>query len=297
MGILTEKTTAARYAHNSLEIRPLAPAIGAEITGVDLERGVDDQTFAAIYRAFIDHQVIFFRDQRLSAEQHRNLALRFGTPAFSRKLKMYEGYQDVSLLENDGTKTAIGAMWHTDNTDFENPPMASLLYSEISPALGGDTIWASMYAAYDALSTPMKVYLDGLNALHDNSVIKQLYAAEQTLRGDGIVVGEPIEHPTVRVHPVTGRKALYVNAAYTRAIVGVPPAESRHVLNYLFEHLTRPEFQVRFRWTAGSLAIWDNRCSQHYALDDYSELRRMRRVQVEGDRPRGVAASNQASRH
>ncbi|MEO8557767.1 MAG: TauD/TfdA family dioxygenase [Rhodospirillales bacterium] len=287
MSILNDKATTASYAHNSIEIRPLAPAIGAEITGVDLELGVDDQTFAVIHRAFIDHQVIFFRDQRLSSEQHRNLAIRFGKPAFSRKLKMYDGYEDVSLLENDGSKTAIGAMWHTDNTDYESPPMASLLYSEISPAVGGDTIWASMYAAYDALSAPMKIYLDGLTALHDNSMVKQLYAADQTLRSDGVAVGEPTEHPVIRVHPVTGRKAIYVNTTYTKVIVGIPAAESRHILSYLFEHLTRPEFQVRFRWTAGSLAIWDNRCSQHYALDDYSELRRMRRVQVEGDRPAG----------
>jgi taurine dioxygenase len=294
MSILAEKKTTARYAHNSIEIRPLAPAIGAEITGVDLQHGVDDQTFAAIHRAFIDHQVIFFRDQRLSAEQHRNLAMRFGKPAFSKKLKMYEGYQDVSLLENDGSKTAIGAMWHTDNTDFERPPMASLLYSEVSPAVGGDTIWASMYAAYEALSAPMKVYLDQLTALHDNSLIKQLYAAEGTLRSEGVAVDAPTHHPVIRVHPESGRKALYVNAAYTRAIVGVPATESRHILNLLFEHLTRPEYQVRFRWTAGSLAIWDNRCSQHYALDDYSELRRMRRVQVEGDRPVGPAGIPQA---
>jgi taurine dioxygenase len=207
---------------------------------------------------------------------------------------MYEGYQDVSLLENDGSKTAIGAMWHTDNTDFERPPMASLLYSEVSPAVGGDTIWASMYAAYDALSAPMKAYLDRLTALHDNSIVKQLYAAEGTLRSEGVAVDAPIEHPVIRIHPESGRKALYVNSAYTRAIVGVPAMESRHILNFLFEHLTRPEYQVRFRWTAGSLAIWDNRCSQHYALDDYSELRRMRRVQVEGDRPAGPAGTPQA---
>lgn len=287
MSILTGKAALGRYAHNSIEIQPLTPAIGAEIFGVDLGQGIDDKTFDVINQAFLDHQVIFFRNQKLSAEQHRNLALRFGTPAFSKKLKMYDGYQDVSLLENDGSKTAIGAMWHTDNTDFVEPPMASLLYSEISPAVGGDTIWASMYAAYDALSEAMKAYLDGMTALHDNSIIKQLYAAEGTLRNEGVMVNEPTEHPVIRVHPQTGRKALYVNPSYTRTILGIPATESRHILNYLFEHLTRPEYQVRFRWTAGSLAIWDNRCSQHYALDDYSELRRMRRVQVEGDRPVG----------
>lgn len=285
MSILTGKTASNQYAHNSIEIRPLTPAIGAEIAGVDLSQSVDDPTFAVIHRAFIDHQVIFFRDQRLSAEQHRNLALRFGKPSLSRKLKMYDGYDDVSLLENDGSKTAIGALWHTDNTDYENPPLASLLYSEVSPAVGGDTIWASMYAAYDALSTSMKTYLEGLTALHDNSIVKQLYAAEKSLRSEGVVVKEAVEHPVVHVHPVTRRKALFVNSAYTRAIADVPTNESRHILNMLFEHVMRPEFQVRFRWTQGSLAIWDNRCTQHYALDDYGNLRRMRRVQIEGDRP------------
>lgn len=270
---------------DALAVRPLTPVIGAEILDVDLSRGVDDALFAAIHDVFLQWQVIFFRGQTLTTEQHRDLALRFGTPAYSKKLKMYDGYEDVSLLENDGSKKAIGALWHTDNTDWRCPPLGSLLYAEIVPSVGGDTMWASMYAAYDALSESMKSYLAGLTALHDNSLVRKLYAADGTLRDEGVVVDKAVVHPVIRTHPVTGRKAIFVNSGYTQSIIGVPEVESRAILQSLFEHLARPEFQCRFRWEPGSLAIWDNRCTQHYALDDYSELRRMRRVQIDGDAP------------
>ncbi|MDF3072473.1 MAG: hypothetical protein K0S54_140 [Alphaproteobacteria bacterium] len=285
MGIHATTSLALRPQTRALAIRPLTPVIGAEILDVDLSRGVDDALFAAIEETFLTWQVIFFRDQKLSTEQHRDLALRFGTPAYSKKLKMYDGYEDVSLLENDGSKKAIGALWHADNTDYERPPLGSLLYAEIVPSVGGDTMWASMYAAYDGLSEAMKSYLSGLKAMHDNSLVRKLYAADGTLRNEGVVVDKAVMHPVIRTHPVTGRKLIFVNSGYTQSIVGVPEVESRSILQGLFEHLGRPEFQCRFRWEAGSLAIWDNRCTQHYALDDYSELRRMRRVQIDGDAP------------
>jgi taurine dioxygenase len=268
-----------------LRIEPLSAAIGAEIHGVDLARGVDDGLFEAIHTALMAYQVVFFRDQTITAAQQLALATRFGEPAYSKKLKMYDGYDNVSLLENDGSKIAVGAVWHTDNTDYETPPWGSLLFAEVIPAIGGDTVWASMTAAYEGLSEGMKTHLDGLSALHDNSNIRRLYAGSGTLRDEGVVVDEPAEHPVVRTHPVTGCKGLFVNAGYTQRIAGVPEVESRHILAMLLEHATKPEFQVRFKWRPGSLAIWDNRCTQHYALDDYSELRRMRRVQVVGDRP------------
>lgn len=285
MGILTASSVITPDASESLRARPLTPCIGAEMQDVDLSRGIDDALFATIHNAFLKYQVIFFRDQNLTTVQHRNLALRFGTPALSKKLKTYDGYEDVSLLENDGSKKAIGALWHADNTDYECPPLGSLLYAEIVPPVGGDTMWASMYAAYDALSDSMKTYLANLSALHDNSIVRKLYAADQSLRSEGVVVDKAVRHPVIRTHPVTGRKLIFVNSGYTQAIAGVPEVESRSILQALFEHIGKPEFQVRFRWERGSMAIWDNRCTQHYALDDYSELRRMRRVQVDGDAP------------
>lgn len=285
MSILSASSLVTRDAAASIRVKPLTPGIGAEILDVDLSHGVDDVLFAALHRAFLDYQVIFFRDQDLTTEQHRDLALRFGTPALSKKLKTYDGYEDVSLLENDGSKKAIGALWHADNTDYECPPLGSLLYAEIVPPVGGDTMWASMYAAYDALSASMKAYLEGLSALHDNSLVRKLYAADQSLRSEGIVVEKAVRHPVVRTHPETGRKLIFVNSGYTQAIAGVSDIESRSILQALFEHIAKPEFQVRFRWERGSMAIWDNRCTQHYALDDYVELRRMRRVQIDGDMP------------
>ncbi len=285
MGILAASSLVKHDAVAPIRVRPLTPGIGAEILDVDLSRAVDDALFEAIHAAFLKYQVIFFRDQELTTKQHRDLALRFGKPALSKKLKIYDGYEDVSLLENDGSKKAIGALWHADNTDYESPPLGSLLYAEIVPPVGGDTMWASMYAAYDALSASMKAYLTGLSALHDNSIVRKLYAADQSLRSEGIVVDKAVRHPVVRTHPETGRKLIFVNSGYTQAIADIPEVESRSILQALFEHIGKPEFQVRFRWERGSLAIWDNRCTQHYALDDYSELRRMRRVQIDGDAP------------
>ena len=274
---------AVQVNESPCRVEPLAPAIGAQIHGIDLSRPVDDAAFAAIHDALMTHQVVFFRDQALDVDGHVALARRFGTPLTSKKLKLYgDKYDSLSLLENDGTKIAVGSVWHTDNTDFECPPMGALLYCEIAPSVGGDTIWTSMYAAYDALADATKAYLDGLRALHDNSNVRRRYAGQGLLRDDGLAVPPPVEHPVVHRHPVTGRKALFVNANYTTRIVGVSDGESQHLLQMLFEHVKRPEFQVRFRWQARSLAIWDNRCTQHYAIDDYRELRRMRRVQIGG---------------
>lgn len=271
---------------NSIRVEQLAPAIGAEITGIDLAAEIDDATFSRIHDALMAHQVIFFRDQTFNPEQHMALAERFGKPLYSKKLKHYgDKYDSMSLLENDGSKVAVGSIWHADNTDFEEPPMGSLLFCEVAPRVGGDTIWASMYAAYEALSEPTRNFLDGLSALHDNSNVQRRYAGKDILKMDGTDVAMPAEHPVVHRHPVTGRKALFVNSNYTQRIVGMSDIESRHILQMLYEHCQRPEFQVRFRWHSGSLAIWDNRCTQHHALDDYNELRRMRRVQLAGSKP------------
>ncbi|MGE0153795.1 MAG: TauD/TfdA dioxygenase family protein [Reyranellaceae bacterium] len=266
-------------------VEKIAPAIGAEIHGLDLGQREDEDTFKFLHDALMEHQVIFLRDQTLDPDRHMRLAQRFGTPLYSKKLKMYgDKYDSLSLLENDGTKIAVGSVWHTDNTDYEEPPMGSLLYCEVAPRVGGDTIWASMYAAYDALAANTKAYIDGLTALHDNSNVRRRYGGQNILSSAAMEVPPPVEHPVVVRHPVTGRKALYVNSNYTVRLKDVSDTESQYVLQMLYDHVKKPEFQVRFRWRAKSLAIWDNRCTQHYALDDYKELRRMRRVQIAGSR-------------
>lgn len=279
----------ARRIAAGVEIRRLAPALGAEIHGIDLGAGVDDATFAVIHAALMEHQVIFFRDQDLPVERQLELARRFGPPTYSKKLPKYDGHDDVSLIQSDGSKVNVGGRWHTDNTDFVAPPMGAVLYAEETPSVGGDTLFASMYAAYEALSPGLRAHLDGLVAQHDNSLTVLRFADTGNVTAGGLEVAQPVEHPVVRVHPVTGRRALYVNSSYTRRIVGVPDVESRHLLAMLMEHVMTPEFQVRFQWRPGSVAIWDNRCTQHYAPNDYRERRRMRRVQIDGDVPRGVA--------
>lgn len=265
-------------------IQRLAPMIGAEIKGVDLAESMNEDVFAAVHAALMEHQVIFFRDQRISDDQQVELAKRFGTPLASRKLRTYgDKYDCLSLLENDGSKIAIGSVWHTDNTDYEQPPMGSLLYCEIAPEVGGDTLWASMYAAYEALAPATQAYLETLSAAHDNANVARRYAGHGGVKMEGL--SSSAVHPLVHRHPVTGRKALFFNSNYTRSIVGLSDIESKHLMAMLSEHVQRPEFHVRFQWRPGSLAIWDNRCTQHHALDDYNTMRRMRRVQLAGHRP------------
>ena len=279
----------ALAASSGIEVHRLSPALGAELHGIDLGAGVDDATFAVIHAALMEHQVIFFRDQDMSVDRHLELSRRFGSPTYSKKLPKYDNYDHVSLIESDGSKVNVGGRWHTDNTDFAAPPMGAVLYAEETPQIGGDTLFANMYAAYDALSPGLRTYLDSLVAQHDNSLTVLRFAGTGNVSAGGLEVGPPVEHPVIRVHPVTGRRALYVNSSYTRRILGVPDVESRHVLAMLMEHVMNPEFQLRFQWKPRSVAIWDNRCTQHFAPNDYRERRRMRRVQIDGDVPRHVS--------
>jgi taurine dioxygenase len=268
-------------------VRPLSGALGAELEGVDLA-DLDDAGFAELRAAFLAHQVLFFRDQDLSREQHKAFGRRFGrlhVHPFLRPLEG-EGHPEIVVLESDAERPYVAAGWHSDVTFAAEPPLGSVLRCVEAPAFGGDTLWASMYAAFEALSDAMQGLLSALVAVHDTS---RTFSRE----GYGSHVGGTrdretlrAEHPVVRTHPETGRKALFVNPAFTRGIRGMKPRESEALLGFLFRHVETPDFQCRFRWQKGSVALWDNRCTQHRVLaDNLAAYRRMERVTIEGDRP------------
>ncbi len=276
-----------------IDVRPLTGAIGAEISGVNLGRPLDNCAIKEILTAFHAHQVIVLRDQELDVEQTAAFASIFGVPQGSKKLPQYDpAYPDVSLIESDGSEAPVGNQMHADNSDYPEPPLGCAMYAELMPASGGDTIWASMSAAYEALSDTMKTILGGFSAEHDNSLVARIYAKTGQLRSQGLEVPPAAEHPVVRCHPVTGKPGLFVNQVYTRRIVGLSDKESNAMLAFLYDHIETPEFQVRVRWRKSTMVVWDNRCTQHYAVGDYNELRRMRRVSLLGDQPLPMPRSN-----
>ncbi|MFM8681771.1 MAG: TauD/TfdA dioxygenase family protein [Alphaproteobacteria bacterium] len=265
----------------------LTPVIGAEISGVDLAGPLPEETMEEIRRALAENLVVFFRDQRMSPAQHLAFGRRFGELHVHPAAPHVAGMPELMVIRADANSTrANGEGWHTDVSCDEEPPMGSILHIRECPPHGGDTLFASMYAAWEALSDRMKAYLEGMRAVHDGEhVYRGLYANLG-------VADKPsyprAEHPVVRVHPVTGRKALYVNAGFTTRLLGVPRDESDAVLAYLFRHAENPLFQCRFRWRQDSVAFWDNRCAQHRAMWDYwPHVRQGHRVTVKGERPAG----------
>lgn len=268
-----------------IRVEKIAGAIGAEVTGVDLSNPLDDVTFKEIEAAWHEHQVLFFRDQPLTQEQHNALALRFGeifTHPVLQPLKD-SGKPEVFVLESEPSRPFVASTWHTDVTFEQKPPMASILRAVKVPEAGGDTMWASMYAAYDALSDTMKEILGGLSAVHDPGFFRHIAKAQ----GNDVFEGRaPVVHPVIRTHPVTGRKCLFVNQTFTHHIQNLTPGESSALLGFLYEHVNRPEFSCRFRWTKDAVAIWDNRCTQHRVIPDaLGEHRLMERLTIAGDRP------------
>ena len=274
-----------------MQIEALTPAIGAVVHGVNLSEPLSDERCAAIERAFLDHQVIFFRDQVLTKEDLKRFGQHFGALNVHPFLPKVEGDPEVILLENDRSRPPAVNVWHSDLTFMPKPPLGAVLLARKIPDVGGDTLWASMTAAYDGLSAEIQEQLTGLTAVHRGSL-----AEYRAALGDHVSLdpesewADPsptAEHPIVRTHPVTGRKSLYVSSSDTRLIKGMEPAESAALLRQLFRHAETPEFHVRFRWRVGDVAFWDNRCTQHYATADYwPKERTMHRVTVEGDRPR-----------
>lgn len=278
---------------NRITITPLAGALGAEISGVDLTEALDEETFGEVHRALLDHLVIFFRDQAITPEQHIAFGQRFGTLHTHPYIPNLDGYPQIIKLES--SETGPGEMayqsntWHTDLTYEAEPPLASILHGLVIPEAGGDTMWNNLYAAYEGLSAPMRAFVDGLTAVHNIvssmpvDFMEQNWAPKQLERLQEIT--PPVEHPVVRTHPETGRKCLFVNRNFTSHIAGLHRAESDALLALLLEHVEQPEYVVRFKWRKNSIAMWDNRCTQHYALVDYRSKRIMHRVTVIGDRP------------
>jgi taurine dioxygenase len=272
------------------EIKPIAGAIGAELHGVDLDTDLPATTIAAIRQALLDHLVIFFRDQQLPPDRFLAFARRFGPPVEYPFLKGIEGFPEiitVAKLEHETIN--FGGVWHSDTTYLQEPPMATLLIAREVPETGGDTLFANQYLAYETLSDGMKRLLADLKGISSSLKADASKTREDRIKSDGSAEARKIliaEHPAIRTHNETGRKALFVNRAHTIGFAGMTEEESAPLLEFLFRHQIRPEFTGRFHWDPGSLAIWDNRCAQHYAINDYAGHRRiMHRITLAGDRP------------
>ena len=270
--------------HAAIQVDKLTPLVGAEIRGVDLSRPLDERTFKEIHAALVDNGVVFFRDQHLTPGQQKDFGRRFGElhvhPAAPALL---EGHPEILVIHADEkSRHVAGENWHSDVSCDPEPPMGSVLYMHELPPVGGDTLFASMYAAYDALSEPMKRFLEPLTAMHEGEhVYRGRYGVDDTGR-----VFPRAEHPVIRTHPVSGRKALFVNGGFTTRIKPLTRPESDALLHFLFRHVETPEFHCRFRWQVNSVAFWDNRCVQHHAMWDYYPQRRHgHRVTIRGDKP------------
>ena len=275
------------YQH--IRVASLSARVGAEIGGVDLTAPVSDRVMAEIRQAFGEYGVVFFRDQQLAPEQHVAFAERFGPIDVNRFFATVPGYPMIAEVRKEPEQTRnIGGGWHTDHSYDETPALGSMLYAREVPQTGGDTLFASMYAAYDALSDGMKAMLEELRACHSSRHVFGMEASAR--RGDlNGRIGNPelatqdAVHPVVIRHPQTGRKALYVNPGFTLRFEGWTDEESRPLLDYLYRHAVRPEFTCRFRWREGSLALWDNRSTWHFAVNDYhGERRLLHRITIQG---------------
>jgi taurine dioxygenase len=273
-----------------IAIHPIAGALGAEISGVDLSRPLDDATLGALRRAWLEHLVIFFRDQDLSPPQFLAFARRFGEVVEYPFVKGLDDYPEIiPVLKLEHERVNFGGVWHSDTAYLDVPPMASMLIAREIPPFGGDTLFASMYLAYETLSDGLRRLLDPLAAVNASAKADVTRTREDRMKDGAREKKDYLAtHPVVRVHPETGRRALYVNVAHTIRFDGMTEEESAPLLDYLFRHQIRPEFTCRFRWRPGSIAFWDNRCTQHNPINDYHGHRRLlHRVTLAGDPPKG----------
>lgn len=275
--------------YRSIDVQPVSGALGAEIHGVDIAQGLSDEEFAEVRQAYYEFGVIFFRDQDLTPDQHLGFAQRWGEINVNRFFKAVDGYPLIAEVRKEsGQKENIGGDWHSDHSYDLAPAMGSILYAREVPELGGDTLFASMYSAYESLSKGLEKTLENLKAVHSS---RHVFGAERHCEDTNLrdrfehpeLATQDAVHPVVLRHPDTGRKALYVNPIFTVRFDGWTEEESKPLLAYLYQHAARPEFTCRFRWQKGSLAFWDNRATWHYALNDYHGGRRvMHRITVEG---------------
>ncbi len=270
----------------AVQITPLSPVIGAEISGVDLSAVTDDE-FETIHQALTAHQVIFFRDQdALAPEVQIAFARRFGDLHAHPAAPHMDGHPEIFVIHaHKDSKVANGNGWHTDVSCDEAPPMGTMLQIHELPQSGGDTLWINTCAAYDSLSRAMQRFLETLSARHESEHIYRGRYSDRGVDDAGRVYPSAV-HPVVRTHPESGRRALYVNPSFTTRICELGFEESNALLDYLYRHQQRPEFQVRFRWSRNAIALWDNRSTQHFALWDYwPEERKGHRVTIAGERP------------
>ncbi len=269
-------------------INPTSGSIGAEISGVDLSIDLSDTVFSEIRQTFIEHGLIFFRNQELTPEDHLRFAKRWGEININRFFAKVEGYEQIAEVKKDPDQEInIGGAWHTDHSYDQIPAMGSILLARETPKTGGDTLFANMYKAYESLSDGLKGTLERMNACHSSRHVFGAHAgyaeASNQRIGNPELATQDAIHPVIITHPESKRKALYVNPEFTVNFEGWTKEESKPLLNYLTEHSTRPEHITRFKWEPGSIAFWDNRCTWHFALNDYpGEKRLMHRITVEG---------------
>lgn len=275
---------------NSIAVSPVAGAIGAEIAGIDLSQDLPDDTVGTVRQALLDHLVIFFRDQKFTPERFLAFATRFGEPMIYPFVKGLDEHPEITpILKKEEDRSNFGGLWHSDTVYQQAPPMGTILYGIDIPPYGGDTEFANQYLAYETLSEPLRNFLDGLTAVHisgkgrvQQTRTDMMKHSSAGLKGDELVS----RHPVVRTHPETGRKALYVNVAHTTHFEGMTEDESQPILDFLFRHQVKSEFTCRFHWKPGSVAFWDNRCTQHNPINDYHGFRRlMHRITLVGDVP------------
>lgn len=271
------------------EIKPMAGALGAEIHGIDLSSELTQENSFRIRKLLNEYEVIFFRDQDIPPAIQKALAESFGPLQTHPAYDTIEGFPEITILESTPEKPTKIEAWHTDMTFRQHPPMATVLKSVIVPAKGGDTLWASMTTAYDGLSKHMQNFLDGLTAVHDFShgfkeSLAEAGGAERLAAA--VAANPPVSHPVIRTHPETGKKLIFVNSLFTTHIEGLRTMESDSLLGFLYQHITTPEYSCRFQWQPHSIAIWDNRSTQHKPINDYFPAhRRLERITVDGDKP------------
>jgi len=273
------------------QVRRCAGALGAEVRGLDLSRPIDGPLAQALREAWLEHQVLFFRDQVLDADQYLGVARCFGEPVEYPFIRGLDGYPTITpVIKLEHERHNFGGIWHADTTYLEEPPKGSMLLAREVPPFGGDTLFASQYAAFEALSPGLQAMLLALRAVSSSAMADVSRTREDRIRDTGRTDAREVylaEHPVVRTHPETGRRALYVNVAHTARFAGWTEEESAPLLAWLFAHQVKPEFTCRFAWSPGSIALWDNRCVQHNPVNDYHGHRRvMHRITLRGDRPR-----------